>query len=372
MKNISKKQQQTGFSLIELMIAMVLSLIVMAGLYAAYSSSSKSSRVQKAEAELQENARFAFSVMTSIIQGAGDFGCKSASDDTDSLINTTSNTFKPWNVIEGWEAKDTDYGDTYRAALDSSVTTVSAPNWTTSSNAVIDTGIKSKPSSDVFKVWHTQKQRTKVSALAATELTFPAIDLEQGDILVINDCKTIKFAQVCACETSDANACDGTDTKADLSTSCEQPGNNTFDFRDFKAQTTEIDVLEETIFYVAKRGSDATKPPSLFVRNLGNNAQANTEEELLEGVESLQVLYGEDTNNDKSPDYYISANKVVDWKNIVGVRVNLLLRSLQNNLTVGEQTIAFNGGTITTTTKDKHLRRSYSFTISLRNRNVNY
>jgi type IV pilus assembly protein PilW len=55
--------RQRGFSLIELMIAMVLGLFVLASLLALFIGNNQSHRTQEAAARLQENARFALDIL---------------------------------------------------------------------------------------------------------------------------------------------------------------------------------------------------------------------------------------------------------------------------------------------------------------------
>lgn len=49
---------------------------------------------------------------------------------------------------------------------------------------------------------------------------------------------------------------------------------------------------------------------------------------LVDGVESLQLLYGEDRDGDEVPDVYVSAGSVLDWGDVVAVRVSVLVASL--------------------------------------------
>lgn len=89
---------------------------------------------------------------------------------------------------------------------------------------------------------------------------------------------------------------------------------------------------------------------------------------MAEGIENMQILYGEDTDNDGTANVYVSANRVVDWKTIVAVRVALLastmtsvgsndskMHSLLNTPTIGPL-------------NDNVLRRVFTRTILLRNK----
>lgn len=65
------KNQQSGFSLIEMMVAMVIGLFLMGGVVSVYLSSSQSSRVNHSMRTLQENGRFALASLKNNIQMAG-------------------------------------------------------------------------------------------------------------------------------------------------------------------------------------------------------------------------------------------------------------------------------------------------------------
>lgn len=363
--------KQTGLTLIELLISMLIGLFILTGIIQVFGTTKDSSRLLQAEAEIQGNARFAFSVITSIVQGAGDFGCQPANSlSTHSLVNTTENTFRPVRVIEGWEAEGTDYGDTYSTNVGSEVVDISDSHWVTSDGAAKDSGTNSKKFSDVFKIWYTKKEKAQLTSITGNVLTVSSIDLENGNIIAINDCQSLLFAQVCSCEDTD---CSGADTKADIDpASCSTPGNKTYNLSNLNIPITQISVLDAALFFVGKRNDTAENIPALFVRHLANDISLEAKEEILEGVESMQVLYGEDTNNDKSPNYYVSADKVADWNNIVSLKISLLLRSNNKNVLPTAQTFKFNGADINIASSDRYLRRVFTSVISLRNRNIGF
>ncbi len=86
---------------------------------------------------------------------------------------------------------------------------------------------------------------------------------------------------------------------------------------------------------------------------------------LVENVEDMQITYGVDTNGTGSANYYVDANSVTDWSQVVSLHVSLLLRSQEDNLTPTAQTYNFNR--TETTATDRRLRTVFSTTIALRN-----
>jgi type IV pilus assembly protein PilW len=92
----------------------------------------------------------------------------------------------------------------------------------------------------------------------------------------------------------------------------------------------------------------ATDLISLYRRIDSNDAQ-----ELIEGIEDMQILYGEDTDADSTANYYVSADNVTNMAQVVSIRITLTARTFDGNLT---------------STGDGRLRRNFTSTIAIRNR----
>lgn len=103
-------------------------------------------------------------------------------------------------------------------------------------------------------------------------------------------------------------------------------------------------------------------------------------QELIEGVQAMQILYGvcdTDTDGDGRndsitvpPGYITAANvAVADWPNVCSVRIHLLLVSMENNVVTQPQTVFFPADTVNTVVPaDRCLRQAFSTTIAIRNR----
>ncbi|MGB5408926.1 MAG: PilW family protein [Thiogranum sp.] len=88
-------------------------------------------------------------------------------------------------------------------------------------------------------------------------------------------------------------------------------------------------------------------------------------QDLIENVEDMQITYGVDTNGSGSANYYVAANSVANWSQVVSIHFSLLLRTQEDNLTTAAQTYQYNG--TATTATDRRLREAFSTTIALRN-----
>jgi type IV pilus assembly protein PilW len=104
--------------------------------------------------------------------------------------------------------------------------------------------------------------------------------------------------------------------------------------------------------------------PGLWQRVADQNAQ-----ELVEGVEELQVVYGMDRDGDGQADEYRRADAVAAtgaWGLVVSVRLGLLLVGDAPVLSPDARIYEVNGESVTTS--DRRLRQVFTTTVALRNR----
>ena len=89
--------------------------------------------------------------------------------------------------------------------------------------------------------------------------------------------------------------------------------------------------------------------------------------EFVDGIENLQVLYGEDIDGSLTANYFVPADEVVDMLNVVSIRIAVVARSYDDNLSGG---IAQNYSVLGTNfvAADNRLRQVYTSTIAVRNR----
>lgn len=95
-------------------------------------------------------------------------------------------------------------------------------------------------------------------------------------------------------------------------------------------------------------------------------------EELVDGIEDMQVMYGVDTDAGPTPDgianTYVLQGDVANWNNVVSVRIALLAAGEPNSLDVA-QSITYNLLGRSVVIDDRTPRRVFTTTIPLRNRN---
>lgn len=91
----AKKPKSLGFSLVELMIAILIGVFILTGLVTVFDTSSRMSRTQNGLARIQENGRFILSLMKDQISQAGYSSCFA---ETEVSPNATAPTKLAWNI----------------------------------------------------------------------------------------------------------------------------------------------------------------------------------------------------------------------------------------------------------------------------------
>ena len=99
---------------------------------------------------------------------------------------------------------------------------------------------------------------------------------------------------------------------------------------------------------------------------LGNGAV--TAGAVAEGIDNMQILYGEDTDDDDVPNVFVDANNVADWSTIKCVRIALLTSTDDMGTAASDDKthILLNTPAIGPL-NDAKLRRVFTRTILIRN-----
>ncbi|MFT7470804.1 MAG: type IV pilus assembly protein PilW [Kiritimatiellia bacterium] len=373
--DISKSR---GLSLIELLVSMVLGLTLATGVVQIYAGSNTTERDREARQRIQENGRFATNFLSQEIRMAGYLGCLSSipGATVNSILDGPPATFQPQYGVQGWEATGTNPGVINNSGSDVAVVATNTAEWTNGEAGHVIPTFNAMPNSDIIRIWNAAGTPGQVSVI--TDGVAPSIVAESdvgiaaNDFLIISDCEQADFVQACVVTPIDAIT-----STITLSTACD-PGNNAPAAISSAVSTNSAEVvrLEGTIFYVGKRDDTATNTSSLFRRQLSATGTAGVAEELIEGVESMQILYGINLDQDvrNTVDGYLPANLVTEFSKVISVRISLLMQSVEDGSVPAPQIYTFDGvlydgvggnGDLPT---DTRVRRVFSSTISLRNR----
>ena len=294
----------SGFSLVELMVAMALSLILLAGVLAIFASSRTTYETTDRLSRIQESGRFALDSLVRDLRSAGYIGCSRRAPFTNALNNPNS---VMWNFafpVQGFDAQGTGWLPTAPAALDTSATGP-APSAATGSDVLVVRG----PRGEFEPVRATNIMGDTTSNVTVANVA-PAL-LEAGDVVQISDCNARAVFQITA-----YNAGDVTHAAA-----AGAPGNSTDDIGYAFTDLAEL-VPMQSVVYFLRAGSTPGGGTSLWRRV----SDGGPPEELVEGVESMQIQYGEEVAANSI--VYRDADAVADWSDVRTVRIALLVRSM--------------------------------------------
>ncbi len=120
-----------GFTLVELMIAMLLGLVVIAGVSSVFLAGQQSYRTNSALSEVQDSSRVAFELMARDIRDAGLTGCTNSNRVANVLNNGPNGTGTDWwadwaNAVHGYDVASSS-SDPALAALQGAAATDQVP-----------------------------------------------------------------------------------------------------------------------------------------------------------------------------------------------------------------------------------------------------
>jgi len=339
-------KNQQGVTLVELMVAMVLSMFLVGGVTQIYLSNSQSYRVTEASSRVQENSRFAFRFLTSDIRMAGYQGCAgSTMTVTNTLNDSTPPTFLyDFGVaVQGFEFTGS---STWTPTIDASINLPLDGSDILVIRGMFDEGIDITGQPNNAGDCNNSSSHTAVLKVSSSG------SLSSDDIVIAGDCSRASIFQI-----TNINAGGNIVHNTGGSTT---PGNSTKDLAACYAGSGQLYKVVTRVFYIR---NNAAGVPSLYSKDNAAAAQ-----ELVEGVENMQVTYGvgSGVNNIVTPPF-VTANNVTNWDRVVSVRINLLMQSIQDNITTEPQTYAFNGNPSVLAT-DRKLHRAFTTTIALRNK----
>lgn len=357
-----------GVSLVELMVAMTIGLVILASVSAVFVNSKSNYVSQESASRLQETARFATYFLMKDLRLAGYYGCH---DDITSVNNRLAGApvrFNPANPIEGNRAGTTNWFPSNVATdFTTSGTAVTAlaadcPNKVggrcTGSDAVTvrfaDPDTKDPATNTVTTLSSNMVGTGDTIKISATS----ASNFSSGNIIMVADCSTADIVQVTGVVGTAISHVGSSGT----------PGNTDANLlHAYSAPpTSSTDVMRYAVhrYYI---GTGSSGHPALFRQNVlgSSSAAVNTPtEEMVEGVESMQVLYGLDTDTtpDQNPNAYLQpdnaalAATAANWAKVTSVRLVLTVRPIADPNVKQSSTAAVTGVTSKTFTTTVVLR----------------
>jgi type IV pilus assembly protein PilW len=379
MKTFPAKQFQNGLTLIELLIAMVLAALLLAGILQIFISSKQAYKLQENLSRLQENGRFAMDFITKDVRIAEYTGC------TKTLPATNpADTITELTKLNG----------------SNNVTNI---NWMAACGSLCTLGTDAITFQYAKSCGGQLTNKMAGSAVGSSiKIGANSCNIIVGSPVLVGDCTTSHVFTAAANTTNTKDANNNT-TASDIKIDKAFLTAKDYDL------DAEVYAFQNNATYFIRTG--ASGMPALFrVDSSGTN-------ELVEGVENMQILYGVDSdtpNLDFLPNYYLDATALTAlppiptnikdpntgivslnstfpaWARVVSIRISLLVVSpdngiiedapppyIFNGLTITPPDVCFNNGITTTTLPctapakqmpDLRLHRVFSTTIAVRNR----
>ncbi len=391
-----------GFSLVELMVALALGLLLTTAMATVYFTSKSSFGRQQQLSTIQQSVRIAFEYLAGDARMVGHMGCftgwptTACSGADGSFCNTIGTVDARSNYAIGIEGYEYTTG-AYTLTSYSPANTTTAANWATNVatnvgavNTIPVTAIGGAagltPGSDVLLI-RTASGRPLRLAAAVPGTNQTTLTLENTAGGTCSDGTTAKVSGLCPNSHALIASCKSARvfevqsiSNATPATLTVKTGTNLGADPEYSPTGAEVFPMQ-TIAYYVKQSSSGTGT-SLYRRIFDGDNANGLEQELIEGVENMQVRYGVDTtapDPDGVVDDYRPAkgptgsatDSVTDWSRVVAVRMGLLMRSATP--VEGDTTVAtsapVNGVTINfPTAGPKYDRRVFTTTVAVRNK----
>ena len=382
--SIARPGALRGFSLIELMIAMIIGLVIGAALIQLFIASRVTYSVSDGLARAQESARFALEIVNRDIRMAGAQPlCGNREVDIRSHITTADlAAFFTTDPVVGWEYTETGLNDTLTLPPTGgtgpgnwSNGTTGLPGALTGANAIV----QALPGSDVFAMFSIQPNLDGLTGCTSGKSgevmpNIPTCDQNGKSTSSGVPQKTPFLSVNCAAGLGDI--CYNTAKSTANTLQCSPGGGNAIPPGHPGVWPPYQDQMElympQVVYYVVAEsaGSTAARPRTALFRlvNCSTTGHANcVVEELAEGVESMQLFFRVRNN----PGLFTAANiPGNEWQNVEAVHLSLIISSPEEvDSRVQVQNLVLEGG-LTATANDRRVRQVYSNVVAVRNRIV--
>jgi type IV pilus assembly protein PilW len=329
------------------MVAMAISLILFAGAVGIYLSSKSTYVDNDRLARLQDAGRIALDLVARDIRNAGYHGCVRLDGGRfTNVLNggAGSMLFDFRFPVTGWDHAAGAWssggnGAPYSAAI--------VPSATAGSDIVAIRG--------PFRVNQNLRLTAGTTALTSDLLVNPpdpSLNPATGDLMMVTDCEYTSVFQVSSFDTV---------TGAIRHVAGGTPGNVSNQLGSAFTPAGQVLPLRTVIYYVRPSGTGSG--PALWRR-----VNRGAAEELIEGVERLQLTYGIDTNTDGLVDRFENARLITDWRQVVSVRISMLVRTpTEEGTMLDTATYEMLDAGAFGPANDRRQRALFETTVSLRN-----
>ena len=369
-----------GVSLVELLIAMTLGLLLLAGMIAVFSGNQRSSELNTAMANIQENARFALSALGKDIRMAGYQGCL----DSRRGRMTVKATVAPIPVDGVLPNGQPNFNSNLSAATGSVV----QPNgdwWPPIPGGFQPPAVNPAiPGTHALAVQYGNSNQSALVGPVQTggipDLAGPAntvgnLALAVGDLALISNCESVDLFTVTAANLFGTNG-------QSLGHAAPQNRDGNFTSRygvPRNIRHTKVMRFESRVYYVGDTGlvnENGDQIRALYMQSYPYNDPNNPPSELVQGVENMRLAFG--IRNNDTLRYVRADDPAFDPEEVEAIQVGLIMSSFSriaeqndtNTYVIAGQSILPSAASINALThpEDGRYRLVFNTTVKVRNR----
>ncbi len=319
-----------GFTLVELLIAMVLGIVLSSTVVGVYLENNRSFLQDEEVARLQENGRYALNLLKREVTMSGFFA-----QVADASKLTTASVAADCTA-GNWALSPLDSVDLIDSVA-ASLFTIHEETWTCLTLADIQVG------TDLISVKRTADRPTLIDGSLNTGITAESDD--QWYLRTAEDNSVVAWTYI-----ADGGAIPSADKTAGSGVNY------------WEAYATIFFIRE----YSLAAGDDI---PSLCLRSLTGSSMASAASIncFVEGVEDMQLEIGIDADADGVPERFEASPSAAEMDDAVAVRVYLLVRSIEGIPNYTNNKAYQLGSKAVAASNDNFMRRVFSTTLALRN-----
>lgn len=347
------RRHVSGLSLIELMVAMLIGTLLILGLVQIFSASRTAYQLSEGLARTQENSRFALDYLQRDIRMAGHFGCVN-----DQARAQIPGAFTSHLAIGG--------------AVDYNVSIQGYTGSVDANAAGLALGAAPLAGSDILVLRYLVGNGVPITLVAPDGGVGPggtvSVDPAKWDLLTQDGVAAPQTFGLADCSYADVFQAASVNSTTGVVTVPD-----TVDLARYTASPAGQAVLyraDTVVYYIA---NGAGGGPSLF-RKRYTAAGASITEELVEGIENMQLRYGQDQATAATAlptgniNLFANSAGVINWQRVGLVQVGLLARSPDRAAALQPGKPPSVLGTPLAVANDGRFRAVYESMIALRNR----
>ena len=341
---ITFRSKQAGLTLVELMIAMVLGLIIIGGVYGVFISTQQTNRSQEAMSRVQESGRLALEILSRDIRESGQSAC-AGTDSITNLLDPTSAAYP-----------DFFFDEMNPFAPPPNIATAIANTHVIALNRLASDGR--------FVVGNPGAGQDGGGGGANVS---PQIQVQPEHN--IGQCQLILVAGPGGMQ------CEIFANNVNSNVQVHRGPGNCGNYRNLSPSSVNRELVdypvgeEIEIFAVNLRSyyiaANANNVRSLF----RIDSTTNQAVELVEGIFDMRVEYGIDTTGNGEPNRFVLADAIganPDWDRFVAIRIHLMAyNGIQDDIVDAPQVLHFAGQALNM--PDRRLYQPFSTTIAVRN-----